>query len=151
MIDQKYKARFLKVIIHIVAAAALFMVSAGHVFAVDLIVNANNPNDLITKRKVRSIYGLHLKNWGRASTIKVYALPDNHEIHIRFCKDFLSIFPHQLRAAWDRATFSGTAQAPVIVRSVEEMIQKVSENPGAIGYIDDQEIIDENIKILVVE
>ena len=129
----------------------LLLLLVSNAYALNLIINAENDTDTISQRKVRAIYGLHLKRWASGAPIKVFTYSDQSDLHRRFCKDLLLVFPHQLRAAWDRATYSGTGQAPIVVSSYEEMISKVIENPGAIGYVDSDELLDERIKTLQVK
>ena len=62
--------------------------------------------------------------------------------HVNFAKKILSIFPHQLRRAWDRLVYSGTGQAPITVDTAEEMLQSVASTDGAIGYIQKQKVND---------
>ena len=60
------------------------------------------------------------------------------------------IFPYQLRSAWDRLVFSGIGQAPIRVNSVEEMLDRVANTPGAIGYLWKTNI-DESVDVLQVQ
>lgn len=50
-------------------------------------------------------------------------------------KTVLGIYPYQLRQSWDRLIYSGFAQAPFLVESEKEMLRRVAETPGAIGYV----------------
>ena len=63
-----------------------------------------------------------------------HVLPDNHELHQRFCKSVLKVYPYVLREQWDRLLFSGTGIPPITVGSEEELIALVNATSGAIGY-----------------
>ena len=104
-------------------------------WASEIIVHPSVQRSTISVRELRAIYGLRLNRWRSGEPIKVFVYSAGNAEHASFCKNILKIFPHQLQAAWDRATFSGTGQAPVKVRSMEEMFQVVSQTPGAIGYV----------------
>jgi ABC-type phosphate transport system substrate-binding protein len=66
----------------------------------------------------------------------------------------LRVFPHQLQAAWDRATYTGTGLAPVRVRNYDEMVRMVAQTPGAIGYISNEFDVtgnEERVRFIEVE
>jgi len=87
---------------------------------------------------VREIFFMRLSSWPDGSPIRVFVLPDDHPLHIRFAKEILGVYPFQLRSAWDRLVFSGTGVSPTLVESVEEMRSRIESTPGAIGYTDKQ-------------
>lgn len=78
---------------------------------------------------------MRLRKWPDGQVIKVFVLKDDAPHHIEFSKSILHIFPYQLRRAWDRQVYSGTGQSPNKVKSIEEMWEKLSKTPGAIGYL----------------
>lgn len=94
-----------------------------------------------------AIFGMRMTTWSDGKAIRVFVLRNDHPIHPRFCKEVLQVFPHQLQAAWDRLVFSGTGQAPEVVDSEEEMRERVSRTPGAIGYLH-KDHIDNSLAIL---
>ena len=81
--------------------------------------------------------------------ITVFVFKDDNPNHINFAKRVLSIFPHQLRRAWDRLVYSGTGQAPITVDSTEAMLQAVASTTGAIGYIQKHKV-DNSVRIVEV-
>jgi hypothetical protein len=62
----------------------------------------------------------------------------------------LSIFPHQLRRAWDRGVYSGIGQAPTTLDSEAEMRAIVASTTGAIGYLP-TEMVNANVRVIEVE
>lgn len=77
---------------------------------------------------------MRLNQWPDGQGVKVFVLPDNHPLHKRVVKTVLGLYPYQLRRAWDRQLFSGTGQAPVVVSTEAELIDRVAKTPGALGY-----------------
>ncbi len=139
------------------------------------VVVAVNPTapvgEAIARNSLSAIFGMRLRAWEDGTPIRVYVLPDNHAVHVRFCKQILGVFPHQYRTAWDRLVYSGTGQAPlevaseeemrarvagtrgeapVVVDSEEEMRAKVAGTDGAIGYLS-RKMIDESVTFLPVQ
>ncbi|PSJ15922.1 hypothetical protein C7H79_16365, partial [Nitrosomonas supralitoralis] len=60
------------------------------------------------------------------------------------------VFPYQLRSTWDRLVYSGTGQAPITVNSAEEMLARVANTPGSIGYLW-RVNINENVNVLEIK
>lgn len=103
---------------------------------VAVITHRDTPLGTLSNNALRSIFGMRLRAWPNNEPIRVFVLADQHPVHERFAKEFLSVFPQQLRRAWDRLVYSGTGQAPVEVASEEAMREAVASTPGAIGYLD---------------
>ncbi len=103
--------------------------------AVDLIANKSVPYDTLSLSSVRSIFSMRTSSWPDGVSIHVFVFGDKSAEHSEFSKEILGVFPHQLRRAWNRQIFTGTGQAPTKVESEQEMIERVSQTPGAIGYI----------------
>lgn len=104
----------------------------------------------LSRNLLRSIFGMRLRIWQNGPPIRVFVLPDDAPIHNVFAKQQLNIFPYQLRATWDRLTFTGTGQAPITVQSEDEMYALVASTPGAIGYLSEARI-DEHVRVIHVD
>lgn len=115
-----------------------------------IIINHDVAVESLPNNAVRAIFGMRLRTWPDKTPIKVFVLGDRDPTHTNFTKQVLSIFPHQLRRAWDRQVFSGTAQAPNEVRSTEAMLSAVSSTPGAIGYLP-AALVDDKVRVVEVE
>lgn len=89
----------------------------------------------LTREQLRELFFIRRTKWPDGKPVRVFVLPDQHPIHARFVKEVLGVYPYQLRAAWDRMTYSGTGVPPTVVEGVEEMHKRVDQTPGAIGYI----------------
>lgn len=93
---------------------------------------------------------MHLKTWPDGTKIRVFVLADDDTLHQIFSKEKLNVFPYQLRSTWDRLVFSGTGQAPIKVNSIDEMLEKITSTPGAIGYLW-RANINENVNVLTIK
>lgn len=129
-------------------SAALLLFLASYVSVANqtdtaVIVNPSVAQTEVSRNTLRAIFGMRMRAWSDDQPIRVFVLPDDDPLHTGFCKGVLQVFAHQMRQAWDRGVFSGTGQAPTVVSSMEELVQKVAATEGAIGYamgssIDDQ-------------
>lgn len=84
---------------------------------------------------LRAIFAVRKKSWDSKSPIKVFVLPENHEVHQLFCKSVLKVYPYVLREQWDRLLFSGTGIPPIVVNTEKDLLAIVAATPGAIGYV----------------
>lgn len=117
--------------------------------AQEVITNSSVNSERLSVSTLRAMFGMRLRNWADGTPITVFVLQASSPVHIGFTKNVLKMFPHQLQRSWDRLVFSGTGQAPTIVRSVNEMKEKVASTPGAVGYID-RDKLDDTIKVLSI-
>jgi len=119
-----------------VASVLIFLsLSPTHAIAADVIVN-NSVSDQLREKDLRFIFSMKRRQWSDGTAISVFVLPAANDIHKKFCKEKLGIYPHQLEAVWYRLVYSGMGKAPIKVLSKEQMVEMVSTTPGAIGYID---------------
>jgi len=119
------------------ALAGLFLISWPWRLAItqELIANPALPSARISQNEARLFFTMRLSLWKNVVPVKVFVLPDDHPLHRQFSKSILGLFPYQLRRAWDRQIFSGTGQAPIMVATEQEMVERVASTPGGIGYV----------------
>ena len=106
--------------------------------AIEIIMNHSVPVKEINNVTAWSIFGRQVSTWADGKPITVFVLNDESPFHAEFTKQVLNTFPYQLRRSWDRRTFSGTGQAPIEVKSWEDMFKSVVGTPGSIGYLPDK-------------
>ena len=103
--------------------------------AAEIVVNQSVPASDYSLNNTRSIFTMRQRFWLNGKKIKVFVLADNNPLHKTFTKNNLHMFPHQLRRVWDRMVFSGTGLAPIKLNTEDEMLEKISNTPYAIGYL----------------
>lgn len=114
-----------------------------------LIAHPGTADDRLSLNVARRMFSMQLSHWPDGTPVRVFVLPDNTPQHRAFAKDLLRLFPRQLRRVWDRQLYSGTGQVPDTVGSEREMMRRVAETPGAVGYIS-SENLDETVRILSI-
>ena len=108
---------------------------AGAVPAVEMIAHSDVKSQFLTLNTARSMFGMRQSAWPDGTPVRVFVLPEHYSLHAAFCREILNIYPYQLHQSWNRLVYSGTGQAPTEVGSEQEMVEKVSNTPGAIGYV----------------
>jgi ABC-type phosphate transport system substrate-binding protein len=133
----KYKPKSNKPPLHgLFLLGFLLLITALPSPALEVITHPKNTDQLKALTNLRSIFSMRTLYWPNGKRIKVIVLPDDHPLHKRFVKEKLHLFPHQLRRAWNRKTYTGTGQAPITVHSIPEMQTLVNQTKNSIGYID---------------
>lgn len=102
---------------------------------IKVIANPSVKVDELNASQLRAIFSMKQASWPDGQPIKVFVLPNQHQSHQQFCKRVLRMFPYQVERIWNKLTYSGLGDLPVLVNSEEEMLAMVLTNPGAIGYV----------------
>lgn len=120
--------------------------------ASDIVLIANHSviRDEYRTRTIRAIFGLKLTTWPNGRAITVFVRNSDSQVHIDFCREILRMLPYRLTRNWDRLLFSGTGMIPETVDSDEEMLKRVAETPGAIGYVSIAKV-DDTVSVLEVK
>ena len=118
--------------------------------AQQIIVNPETEVSAIDRNRARLIFTMRINQWRNQKPVTVFVLPDDTSLHQSFTKGALQVYPYQLRRTWDRQVFSGTGQAPREVANEDEMIERVRQTVGAIGYISDQRDVP-GVKVIEVQ
>ena len=119
----------------------IFLVSvamlSNRLSAADIVVHRALSQRELTLNVARLLFTMRLLRWPDGTRVRVFVMPDSDPLHRIFAKQTLDLYPRQLRRVWDRHLFSGSGAVPVTVDSVDEMLRRVAETPGAIGYLPD--------------
>ncbi|WP_020161055.1 MULTISPECIES: hypothetical protein [Methylobacter] len=106
------------------------------------VINSTNQQDSISRNGLSAIFKMRLLRWNDGSAVTVFVLNDDDPLHKQFCKQILNVFPHQMRRNWNKLVFSGSGQAPILVESKTEMIEKIANTPGSVGYLNLKDLTD---------
>ncbi len=135
----------IKQLLLILALSACPMLTSAQV----VISNQKGSVERLPSSVIRSIFLMRLKEWNDGRPITVFVLNKNNSDHLKFCREVLGLFPYQLEQAWDRQIFAGIGQAPIFVKSLTELKNRVSMTPGSIGYANERDI-DDTVKVIEV-
>lgn len=99
-----------------------------------VIVHESLGVETVSPAVLRAVFSMRLQSLG-GQRLTVFVLDPRSPVHERFSKEVLGVFPYQLQNAWNRAVFSGTGVAPMVLGTEAEMLRRVAETAGAIGYV----------------
>lgn len=118
--------------------------SQDSVLAVDIVVSPSLTEVQLDRDLLRAVFTMRVREWPDGSPVRVFVLPDDDPLSDTFYRERLGMYSYVLRRAWDRMVFTGTGFAPTVVRSEQEMIERVRSTPGAIGFVRKREASSNN-------
>ncbi len=95
--------------------------------------NQSVPVASLSLSEVQDIFLGKTVKWQDGSKINFAVLKG--DIHAEFLKAFIKRTDSQFTAYWKQMLFTGKGGLPKNFETEKEMVQYVSETPGAIGYI----------------
>ena len=116
---------------------------------VSVIANTSVSSQEISVDQIRRIFSMRQTVWPNNQQITVFVLTNQHDTHKTFSTKVLGMFPYQLDRIWNKLVYSGLGEEPIKVQTEQEMIERISQQPGAIGYVMGQVNID-TVKIIEV-
>ncbi|MEQ1440610.1 hypothetical protein AAG565_14725 [Fontimonas sp. SYSU GA230001] len=102
---------------------------------VQIILSSDHDGVQVDRKLLLSVYIGRVTTWPDGKPIRVFTLADDHPLHVQFARQMLGTYPYVLRNAWNKLVYTGTGFAPTTVSNEQEMRRRVSETPGAIGYV----------------
>lgn len=116
---------------------SLIVSFADHSYAeVAVIVNNTNKIDSLSSHDLLNIFMGKMELWENGSRITVYELDKNDPSTSEFYEKIVKWNLDNKNKHWAKKLFSGSGIPPFKTGSYSEMINKVSTEKGAIGFID---------------
>lgn len=116
---------------------------------VRVVVHPSVESKEISIEQIRRIFSMRQTAWSNDQAITVYVLSSQHPTHQIFSTTVLGMFPYQLDRIWNKLVYSGLGDEPIKVQSEQDMLERVSQKPGAIGYVM-QQVSDDNVNVIKV-
>tara|TARA_A200000159_G_scaffold164804_2_gene196420 strand:- start:301 stop:768 length:468 start_codon:yes stop_codon:yes gene_type:complete len=115
-----------------------------------VVVNQSVDITTLTPAQLRMIFAGRTQFWPDGSRISVFVLSSQSDVHQRFCRDLLNIYPYQLERIWQRVVYSGQGEAPEIISTTQALQDIIGQTPGAIGYLPAPESMSKNTRTITV-
>ena len=127
----------------------LLMVAGNQAFSADFVVIAN-PDSGIEKMSKDDVVNIYMGRYRKLpSGIKAMPIDLNTPISekTKFYASMVNKELAEINSYWARLTFSGQGSPPRQADSVEQVMEIVSSNKGAIAYIDRKKL-DKRVKVI---
>lgn len=104
----------------------------------------------LKKSELKYIFLGEKERWGNGSRIKIALMKPGSISGKQMCKKIFDMSEDDFANYWEEQSFAGKLRKPAYFKNITELQTYVSENPGAIGFID-QTPITSNIKIVLID
>lgn len=108
---------------------------------IEPLTNKDLEQTKVTKKEVRALYLQRSRRLSEGEAVTLFQLPSNHKLHKAFVREVLDMSMEKYLQETDHLVNAGLATSIFLVKSREEMIDKVSSIRNAIGYIDSDYLI----------
>ena len=99
-----------------------------------VIANKSVPVDTIKKSLLLDFYTRDIKQWSNGQSAIVFDLKPQGAVKTAFY-DFLGKSPSRMKSEWLKKMLSGEGDPPEAMNSEEDVLTKVAETAGALGFI----------------
>ena len=112
-----------------------------------VVVNKENETTELTRSQIVDLYMGRYQNFPNGEAAFPLDHPPDSEIRSDFYRKMVNKSVAEVNAYWARLLFSGRASPPRVFSDSAAVIKAVSENRGAIGYIERSDL-DDSIKVV---
>lgn len=119
----------------------LLLLPTSTIAEVAVIVHPSNSSELDEKSIARIFTG-KLKSFPNGSPIIPISLTSGQAATKEFNEKVLKRTDSQLKAYWSKLVFTGKGSPPTSMDNATQLLQAISTNPSAIGFIDASEVTD---------
>lgn len=115
-----------------------------------VVVHPQNKIESISTQELKKIFLGRMPLFpGSGREIRAIDLPDEHPLFQAFYRQVVELEGTDLKRYRAYYLFSGRGRLPAAASSTEEVIRMISEDQGAIGYLDSQDV-PEGARVILV-
>jgi ABC-type phosphate transport system substrate-binding protein len=118
-------------------AVAFASPSAARDAGFKIIVHPENPVEAVSREFLRHAWLKKSTEWSDGETIRPVDLSSRFTVRDQFTQEVIRKSPAQLRNYWNQRIFSGKGAPPPEAGSIDDLIEFVLANPGAVAYLPD--------------
>ena len=125
----------------------LLAVSGSHA-DVAIIAHRSVPVDTLDQQRLLDLYTGDIRSWTDETAVVFVDLELRGEVKHTFYR-YLGKTPSRIKSIWMRNLLSGKSRRPESMSSEFEVMSKVAETPGAVGFVDSAKATNE-VKTLIL-
>ncbi|MDD5296934.1 MAG: hypothetical protein PHU46_08480 [Rhodocyclaceae bacterium] len=129
-------------------AVGLLLLPQAAVAGVMVVVNPRSSVDHLSRDDVINIFMGRFRQLPNGLPASPVDLPVTERAKPEFYRLLVGKDMDQIAAYWSRLVFTGRTAPPMQAGSVEDMIRYLNANPGAVGYMDSNDV-DRRVKAVL--
>ena len=114
-----------------------------------VIVNKSNNVSGLSKSQVSRMFLKKVFTWKDGTSVKPIDLTPGHKVRQSFSQEIHGRNVYSIKNYWQQMIFAGRDVPPLEKETEKEIIQYVSSNPNAIGYVSSNQSLDQ-VKVVNV-
>jgi hypothetical protein len=126
-------------LIRTLVGVGMVMLSVSNALAGIVIIGNSKRTERLDDKEAKTLYQGDKSSLG-SGPVKLFDQPEGSKIRDEFYQKLLGKDPQAAKAMWAEKTFTGAAKAPVVKSSDKEVMDKIVEEPAAIGYVDSESV-----------
>lgn len=115
---------------------------------VAIIAHKSVPSDAIKKEQLLDFYTGDKSFWKDGKPVTIFDLKIRGGVRSTFY-GYLEMSSSRIKSIWLKRMLSGEADPPAFLKSEDDMVEKVSTTPGAVGFVSKAKISDD-VKVLAI-
>lgn len=115
-----------------------------------VIVHVDNPTASMDAKTLSKVFQKKKRKWDHGETITAYDLESESPAREAFTRDIHGKSISAIQSYWQRKIFAGKDKPPDEVASDAEMMARVAEDPGAVGYVSGSTSLAAGVKELTI-
>lgn len=120
-----------KFIVFLVVQLGVFSVSFSDVLVV---VHPESPLKSISRSDLKDMFSNKKQRWPHGGKVELVTYKSG-AVQDEFCNSFLGKSASQFKQFWRQLVFTGQGASPKEVNSVADMLEAISKDKGAIGFV----------------
>lgn len=115
-----------------------------------VVVSEESPLRSLDRAELADIYLGRLSRLPNGEPVVPIDQEEGSAARDEFYSEYLGRSPAQIKSHWSKLIFTGRGHPPRSVASGPAVVEVLTENPNAIGYID-RDHVDDSLRILSIE
>lgn len=116
-----------------------------------VVVHAECELDSLTTKGTSRLFLKKDKTWPDGSKVRPIDQPKSSRVRLAFLEGVHDLDEEGYARYWVRLVFAGRAKPPEIASSDSDVLQKVQQDPTAIGYVSRGQAVPAGLKVLSVQ
>ena len=137
--------------LHALVLTLLLAARAGADVELAVIVHPSVALDSLSRGQLLDYYTGDIQHWPSGEPVLVKDLRQKGEVRDGFYR-FLGKRPSRMKSIWLRRMLSGEGEPPESLSSEQEVLTRVAQTPGALGFVRRSQVTDQvRVLMLIVD
>jgi hypothetical protein len=125
------------------------IIANGQQTSLTVISNSKGAPTEMKMAELKSVLQGEKQRWSDGTKVSIVLMKTTTPVGISTCQKIYNMSGDEVKRFWLKLSFAGKADAPIFCNSIAELESIVSQNPGAIGILDNASAASGNKTIMI--